>query len=349
MSDLIQTRMGDGAMVYMTVDEIRKEAEAGMADAVDRAKVPPLSNEDFEKLMEILCDKRKFVSVERGNELILTYDSQPLKFTRLGLPGAMPQIMQTYERTMMSDTLELAYVHYSAKPVRTIFPEEEATVAETLLQTTPLLLYGVMPNMPQYTKPDGPIDNFSELVPQGKIKEARKAQEDCAEMLERDVYMLGEHMWAAGADGIDLDTTAAGGDAEFYGVLNAVRRLRDDYPDMVIEVGLSGEFILGFHAGLKWGGKKLAGMYPAAQCKIVAEAGGSAVGPVVNTNCQRSLPWNLARSVTMLRQAAIESPIPTYANVGMGVGGVPMQMTPPIDAVSRVSTAMAEIGCMDGL
>ena len=142
MSDLIQTRMGDGAMVYMTVDEIRKEAEAGMADAVDRAKVPPLSNEDFERLMEILCDKRKFVSVERGNELILTYDSQPLKFTRLGLPGAMPQIMQTYERTMMSDTLELAYVHYSAKPVRTIFPEEEATVAETLLQTTPLLLYG---------------------------------------------------------------------------------------------------------------------------------------------------------------------------------------------------------------
>lgn len=343
------TRMGDGAFVEMSEAEIRKDIEAGIEDAVTKGKYPPLTEDDIEKLMDIICDKRKFVSVERGNELVLTYDSQPLKFTRLGLPIAMPQILQTYERALMADTLEMAYVHYSAKPVRTILPEEEFAVAESLLTTTPALLYGVMPNMPQYTKPDGPCENATELMPKGMIKEGMDAQVEAAVMLEEDLMTLGRSMYAAGADGLDLDTTAAGGDAEFYGCLKAIERLRAEFPDMNINVGMAGEFVLGFHGKLKYNDKRLAGMYPAEQCKIVAEAGGSVVGAVVNTNTRRSFPWNLARAVTYCKHAAETSPIPVHANVGMGVGGVPMQITPPIDCVSRASTAMAEIGKLDGL
>ncbi|MBW6464107.1 MAG: [dimethylamine--corrinoid protein] Co-methyltransferase, partial [Firmicutes bacterium] len=41
--------------------------------------------------------------------------------------------------------------------------------------------------------------------------------------------------------------------------------------------------------------------------------------------------------------------IPVHANVGMGVGAVPLVMTPPIDCVSRASAAMAEVGKLDGL
>lgn len=346
---MILTRMGDGAFVEMSESDIRKEVEEGVAVAAKKAKCPPLSNEDIDRLISIICEPRKFVSVERGNELVLTYDSQPLKFTRLGLPIGMPQILQTYERAMMADTLEMAYVHYSAKPVKMILPEEQYAVAETLLTTTPALLYGVMPNMPMYTKPDGPCENASELMPKGMIKEAQEAQLEAAALLEDDLVLLGKNMYEAGADGLDLDTTAAGGDAEFYGCLRAIEKLREKYPDMNINVGMSGEFILGFYGSLKYNGKRLAGMYPADQCKMVAEAGGSVVGAVVNTNTRKSFPWNLARSLTMCKYAAEVSPIPVHANLGMGVGGVPMQITPPIDCVSRASTAMAEIGKLDGL
>ena len=346
---MVVTRMGDGAVIEMSEARVRAEIEDGIADAVKKGKCPPLTEDDIRRLMEILCDRRKFVSVERGHELVLTYDSQPLKFTRLGLPLAMPQILQTCERVLMADTLEMAYVHYSAKPVRMILPEEQSVVAETLLGTIPALLYGVMPNMPLYTRPEGPFENASELLPQGQIEEARAAQVQCAKALEHDLILLGRAMEAAGADGLDLDTTAAGGDAEFWGCLHAVERLRAEFPHMNIHVGMAGEFVLGFHGQLEYGGKRLAGMYPAAQSRIVAEAGGDVFGAVVNTNTNRSFPWNLARALTHCKYAAEASPIPVHANVGMGVGGVPMQMTPPVDCVSRASTAMAEIGRMDGL
>lgn len=346
---MVLTRMGDGSFVEMSEAEIRKEVEAGVAEGAKRAKCPPLTEDDMERLMEIICEPRKFVSVERGNELVLTYDSQPLKFTRLGLPIAMPQILQTYERALMADSLEMAYVHYSAKPVKMILPEEQYAVAETLLTTTPALLYGVMPNMPMYTKPDGPCENASELMPKGLIKEAQEAQLETAALLEDDLLLLGRNMYEAGADGLDFDTTAAGGDAEFYAVLRAVEKLREQYPKMNIEVGMSGEFILGFHGSLQYKGERLAGMYPHDQCRMVAAAGGNVVGAVVNTNTRKSFPWNIARSLTMCKYAAEVSPIPVHANVGMGVGGVPMQITPPIDCVSRASTAMAEIGKLDGL
>lgn len=346
---MVTTRMGDGSFVEMTEADVRKDVEAGIADAVKKAKCPPLSEDDIDRLMEILCDRRKFVSVERGNELVLTYDSQPLKFTRLGIPVAMPQILQIYERALMADTLEMAYVHYSAKPVKTILPEEQYAVAETLLTTIPALLYGVMPNMPTYTKPDGPCENAAELMPRGRIQEAREAQMESAAMLQHDLQLLGKAMWTAGADGLDFDTTAAGGDAEFYACLQAIEQLRATYPAMNIEVGMSGEFVLGFHGEVQYKGERLAGMFPHDQCRMLAAAGANVAGAVVNTNTRKSFPWNLARALAMCKYAAEVSPIPVHANVGMGVGGVPMQMTPPIDCVSRASTAMAEIGRLDGL
>jgi len=346
---VVLTRMGDGFFVEMTEAEVRKDIEAGVEEGSKKAKCPPLTEDDIERLMDIICDKRKFVSVERGNELVLTYDSQPLKFTRLGLPIAMPQILQTYERALMADTLEMAYVHYSAKPVKIILPEEQYAVAETLLTTTPALLYGFMPNIPMYTKPDGPCENAAELMPKGFIKEAQEAQMEAAALMETDIMMLGNAMQEAGADGLDFDTTAAGGDAEFYACLRAVERLRGLHPEMNIEVGMAGEFVLGFHGEVKYKGERLAGMYPHDQCRMIALAGGNVAGAVVNTNSNRSFPWNLARALTMCKYAAEVSPIPVHANVGMGVGGVPMQITPPIDCVSRASTAMAEIGKLDGL
>ena len=69
----------------------------------------------------------------------------------------------------------------------------------------------------------------------------------------------------------------------------------------------------------------------------------------MNTDSRRSVPWNLARAVTLVKECARVARIPVHANVGMGVGGVPMFEVPSPDCVSRASVAMVEIGRVDGL
>jgi len=346
---MVITRLGDGSIISLSENEIRSEVESGVEDAARRAEIPPLSREEMDRLVEICCIPQKFVSVQRGNELVLSYDSQTLKITRLGIPVGRPQILQVFERSFGADSLEMAYVHYSFKPIKSIIPEEQYVTAETSLITTAPLFYGAMPNLPLYTRPDGPCENAAELLPLGKIAEAKAAQEEAAEYLIRDIELVAGGMYEAGADGIDFDTTAAAGDAEFYAVLKAVEKLKQKYPDMGIEIGMAGEFVLGFHGGLEYDGKRLAGMYPHEQVKVAEKAGATIFGPVVNTNSSKSFPWNLARAVTMCKACGEAAEIPVHANVGMGVGGVPLYMTTPTDCVSRASTAMAEIARMDGL
>ena len=43
------------------------------------------------------------------------------------------------------------------------------------------LQYGAMPDLGRYSMPDGPIPNWSELLPLGKIDEARDAQVEAIE------------------------------------------------------------------------------------------------------------------------------------------------------------------------
>jgi dimethylamine--corrinoid protein Co-methyltransferase len=90
-------------------------------------------------------------------------------------------------------------------------------------------------------------------------------------------------------------------------------------------------------------------MYPHQQVKVVEKAGATIFGPVVNTNTSKSFPWNLARAVTFVKACTEAASIPIHVNVGMGVGGIPVFETPPIDAVTRASKAMVEIGRVDGL
>lgn len=345
----ITTRMGDGSFINLSPDGIKKEIELGVQEASTKAKIPPLTNEEMERLYEIIASPRKFVSVERGNELILSYDSAPMKFTRLGIPIDRTAILQIYERALAADTLEMAYVHYSMKPIKINLSEEVAPLATALLNTTAPLMYGAMPNMGLYYQPDGPCGNAAELLPLGKISEAQAAQEEAASYLEQDIMLVASAMYEAGADGFDFDTTASAGDGEFYAVLNAIEKLKEKYPNMGVELGMSGEFVLGFHGELKYDGKRLAGMYPHDQIKVAEKAGATIFGPVVNTNSNKTFPWNLARAVTMSKACGEVANIPVHANVGMGVGGVPMTITTPTDCVSRASTAMAEIAKMDGL
>jgi dimethylamine---corrinoid protein Co-methyltransferase len=340
----IKTRMGDGSLVEMTRSEIRAELEAGVEAAVARAKVPPLADDELGHLLDIYASPSRFSAVDIGDEVVLSVDG-----TNAGIFLSAQQDLQVYEQDFCLDIIELAHIDYSYKAVKTIIPHQAQTVRDAQLVLTVPLQYGAMPNLGLYSRPDGPVPNWSELLPQGRIDEARQSQEEAVEYAVKDMVEVGEAMWEAGADGIDFDTAGAAGDGDFLATLRAVERLRAMFPDLGIELGMAGEFVLGMHARLEYDGVRLAGLWPREQMKLAAKAGATIFGPAVNTNTRKSGAWNVARALTLVKPCCDEAEIPIHMNVGMGVGGVPMAYYGPVDAVSRASRACVDILRLDGL
>ncbi|WNY25424.1 hypothetical protein MsAc7_09760 [Methanolapillus millepedarum] len=348
-------RMGDGSRVFMTKDKIKEDILAGAGNAVDYGGVPDLSANEVEKLIEIITMPGKAVSVEYGMEVPVTHDIGTIRLdgdqgnSGVGIPSSRLVGILTHERAFGADTMELGHIDYSYKPVKPIVSQECQTMEMCQANTTIPLFYGAMPNMGLYYTPDGPFENPGDLMKAFKIEEAFASIEHSAEHLSRDIVWIMQKLWASGADGVNLDTTAAAGDGDAFGTLNAVKALRQQFPDMYIEVGMAGESIIGMHGMLEFEGHVLAGLWPQQQAPIVEKAGASVFGPVVNTNTSRTFPWNLARSVTFIKEAAKVSKIPVHVDMGMGVGGIPMLETPPIDAVTRASKAMVEMAGVDGI
>ena len=345
----IYTRMGDGSVVELSESELRRDLEEGSRHAAERARISPLSRDELAYLFDIYSAPYRFVSVERGNEVVLSYDAATLKIRRVGISIHRIQSLQIYEKILGADTAELDHVDYSFKPVKPIMAYEQTELEQALLMMTIPLFYGAMPNLGSYTQPDGPCTNPMELLPQGKIAEARAAQEEMVEHAVKDMVYVASTMYEAGVDGINFDTTAAAGDADYLATLRAVEILKKKYPQMCIEIGMSGEFILGMHGELTYDGVRLAGLYPHKQRELAEKAGATIFGPAVNTNTDKPCAWNTARAVTFTKACVENSHIPIHANMGMGVGGLPVIDQPPTDAVSRASKAMVEIGRLDGL
>ena len=61
------SRMGDGSPIEVTESEIMADLVEGSEDAADRGKIPPLTKEEYDYLVDIFCTANKFVSVEPGN------------------------------------------------------------------------------------------------------------------------------------------------------------------------------------------------------------------------------------------------------------------------------------------
>jgi len=351
----ILTRMGDGERVTMSVSQVKEDLEAGTRDAADRGKIPELTAAELEQLLEIFQDQNRIVGVSPGEEVVLTHDIGTLRLmgdqanSGVGIPLSRMQGILIHERAFAADTMELGHIDYSFKPIKPVISMEMQEYELASLVTIVPLFYGAMPNLGTYFRPDGPFGNPSDLLPQGKIREAREAQEGAAEHAARDMFYISNKLYSVGCDGINFDTTAAAGDADFYATLNAVAEIKKAMPSLTVEVGMAGEFILGIHSELFFNGERLAGMYPHRQVKMAEAAGADIFGPVVNTNTSKSMPWNLARAVTFVKHTVEVSNIPIHANVGMGVGGVPVFETPPIDCVTRTSKAMVQIAKVDGL
>jgi len=345
----IKTRMGDGFPVKMSESEVRRDLEAGTEDAADRGKIDPLSREELQYLYDLFAAPYRFIGVDAGNEVVLSYDGGDLKIRRAAVNVDRIQSMQIHEKVMGADTIELGHVDYSFKPVKPIVGTEQTTLEQTLMATHVPLFYGAMPNLGLYSQPDGPHPNPSELLPLGKITEARESYERSVQDAVKDIVYVASAMIESGADGINMDTTGAAGDPDFLAGLLAAEILKEKYPDICIELGMAGEFILGLHGEMEYDGDRLAGLYPHDQVKLAEKAGFTIFGPVVNIKTSRSIPWNLSRTITFTKACCEVANIPIHANVGMGVGGVPMTAHPPIDVVSRASKAMVEICRLDGL
>ena len=340
----IPTRMGDGSLVRMTRAEIEADIHAGIEAGVKRAKVEPLGAGEVAHLVDIFASSARFSSVDIGDEVILTSDGVGSQDT-----GSRITDLQNYEQTVCTDTVELYHHDYSFKPIKPVLPFEQEIMRQAQLLLTIPIAYGAMPDLGRYTAPDGPVPNWSQLLPLGRIDEARAAQEEAVDVAADDIVYVAEGMYEAGADGINLDTAGAAGDADFLAALRAIERIRARYPDWGIQIGMASEFVLGMHGELEYDGVRLAGLWPAAQMRLAAKAGVSIFGPAVNVNTGKSVAWNVARTCTIVKPCTDAAEIPIHLNGGMGVGGVPMHALPPVDAVSRASRACVDLLRLDGL
>ena len=346
--------MGDGSTVQMSRDDIRRDVCEGSEAAAAKARIPTLDENEMDYLVDMFCCPSRIWGVERGNEAILTKDGgvNDLISSRLSsgvsAPVGREAAVRLFERAFAFDSMEVGHIDYSVKPSKFIVSVEQEHM-EALQHTTIIpLFYGFMLNLGLYYRPDGQFANPSDLLPRGKIEEARRTQEEALEACYEDVVWLCKKFTETGADAIDFDTVASTGDAEFLAALRATETISSS-TNMPVEVGMAAEMVLGFHGELEYNGTRLAGLWPHQQMKLVEQAGGAIFGPVVNTNTGYSCPWNVARAVTFVRACTEEATIPIHPNVGLGVGGVPSFEVTPADIVSRACAAMIEVGKADGL
>jgi dimethylamine--corrinoid protein Co-methyltransferase len=355
MKDRIITHMGDGERIHMSRQEIAEDILDGTNDAADKGIIPALTKAEREQLLDILCEPGRMVSVSPGEEVIVTDDACSMSFymdqenSGMGLPISRHQALLAWERVCCGDTACMGHVDFSVKPVKNIINYETTEYYSNSQATTIPLFYGAQPNMGLYYQPDGPFENPGELMPCGKIAEARKAQVDAAEQMKKDIVYIGKKMNEVGCEGINLDTSGSAGDADFYAALTAVKELKKAAPDMAVELGAASEFILGMHGEVFFEGERLAGLYPHKQVKVAEKAGVDIFGATVNVVTTESTAWNLSRAVTFIKETTRVSNIPVHPNVGMGVCGIPMYEVPPISAVTRASKALVQIGKADGL
>lgn len=344
------TRMGDGSGTYMTEEEIRRDIDEGMNDAMVRGKIDGLTDEEKEYIYEIVTMDSNVIGVKRGYEVVSTSDSGCFKLNyQAHIPMDRTTAVLINERVLGLDSVDIGNIDYSYKTVKPILHDETKVMEIAQAQAVIPVLYGGMPDLGRYTKPDGPVDNWSELLPLGKLNEAKAAQEEAVDHAVKDLVYIAEGMVVAGADGMNFDTSGASGDADFLAALKAIEIIKSKHPDFGIEIGMAGEFVLGMHGGLKYDGARIAGLYPHKQVKLAEKAGANIFGPVVNTNCNKSFPWNIARAVTFIKTCSEVAEIPIHVNLGMGVGGTPMAYVPPTDVVSKAAKIMVEIGKIDGL
>jgi hypothetical protein len=100
------------------------------------------------------------------------------------------------ERILGLNSVDIGNIDYSFKSVKPILHDEAKIMEIAQSQAVIPVLYGGMPDLGRYTKPDGPVENWSELMPLGKVEEARAAQEEAVELAVKDLVYIADGMAA---------------------------------------------------------------------------------------------------------------------------------------------------------
>jgi dimethylamine--corrinoid protein Co-methyltransferase len=175
MPDKITTRMGDGARVELSAEQVKEDILAGTLDAADRGKIPELDPDERQQLFEFFADTNRIVAVKPGQEVITTDDAASMTLIGdqadggVALPTSTQQSVLTFERVCCADTAGIGHTDYSCKPVKPIINHEKQKYYSLNQAATIPVMYGMQPNLGQYFQPDGPFPNPSELLPTGKI------------------------------------------------------------------------------------------------------------------------------------------------------------------------------------
>lgn len=355
MSSIYHTRMGDGRRVEMTRKELQNDIEAGASEAANKAKVPDITDDEKDHLLEIFTAPERVVSVRPEDLIVMSTDVAPdtimmnySEYGGVGIPTSTTTANMVAERAVGLDCVMNAFRGGNAKGSSVSIIQVQQEIEALLMNSIAPLIAITMPNMGAYYKPDGPFENCGDLMAAGKIEEGLKTYEEIIPSSIRDVYFVAEMASRIGADAINIDTTAAAGDAEFLAVLNATEKITKE-TGMSVAINMANHFVMGMHGGLKYDGKTLAGMMPHEQIKVAAKSGATIFGPVVNTNTKKSVAWTVAKTVAIMKECSRVADIPIHPNLGMGVCGAPMVEIAPIDAVSRAAKALVEVGHADGI
>ena len=90
--------MGDGSLVEMTRSEIEADLEAGTQLAAKKAKVPELTQDELDHLLDIYASPARFTAVDIGDEVVLSNDGTGTKHI-----GNRVQDLQSYETVVGID------------------------------------------------------------------------------------------------------------------------------------------------------------------------------------------------------------------------------------------------------
>ena len=130
MGNDILTRMGDGERLWMPAEEIREDIQDGTEDAAAKGGVAVLTEEEQAQLFAILAEPSRTVSVNPGEEVIVSDDGCTMSFYSgedgggVGAPLSRLQAVLTYERACGADTTSLGHSDYSYKPVKSVINYE---------------------------------------------------------------------------------------------------------------------------------------------------------------------------------------------------------------------------------
>jgi dimethylamine---corrinoid protein Co-methyltransferase len=166
----IFVRSGDGWVTALTEAELQKELEDGTHRAAAQGDIDPLTADDLGHLLDICKSGQKIGGVERGQEVILSYDGPTFEIRRLGIIANRTTSLQIYERCFGADTVEFSHIDYSFKQVKPIVHEDLPIFEQAQQITVVPLFYGAMPNLGLYTQPDGPVPNPGDLILRGKTR-----------------------------------------------------------------------------------------------------------------------------------------------------------------------------------